>query len=69
MLGLGAHARLLGPEELTAELARRVELLQERHGETPPDAGAPARTGEGARAYADAHRRAPGRGRNGSAVA
>jgi proteasome accessory factor BC len=33
VLGLGAHARLLGPEELTAELGRRVELLRERHSE------------------------------------
>ena len=37
VLGLGAHARLLGPEELTEELGRRVELLQERHGEVPLD--------------------------------
>ena len=33
VLGLGAHARLLGPEELTEELQRRVELLEEHHGE------------------------------------
>ena len=38
MLGLGAHARLLGPEELTEELERRVELLEEHHGEALPDA-------------------------------
>jgi proteasome accessory factor BC len=50
VLGLGAHARLLGPEELTAELGRRVDLLEDLHGETPPDAGAPARTGKEARA-------------------
>ncbi len=31
VLGLGANARLLGPSELTAELARRLELLSERH--------------------------------------
>ena len=37
VLGLGAHARLLGPEELTAELGRRVELLEELHGEAPLD--------------------------------
>jgi proteasome accessory factor C len=36
VLGLGAHARLLGPEELTGELQRRLELLEERHGEAPP---------------------------------
>jgi len=67
VLGLGAHARLLGPEELTAELGRRVDLLEELHGETPPDAGAPARTGKGARA--DTLTRTTGRrgaGRNGS---
>src|SRR5271165_6064287 len=38
VLGLGANARLLGPEELVEELQRRVELLEERHGETPPSA-------------------------------
>ncbi len=31
VLGLGANARLLGPEELTDELGRRLELLSERH--------------------------------------
>ena len=43
VLGLGAHARLLGPEELTDELQRRVELLAEHHDEVLPvgeDAGA-----------------------------
>ena len=37
--GCSAWARtrsLLGPEELTEELERRLELLEERHGETPP---------------------------------
>jgi proteasome accessory factor C len=36
VLGLGAHARLQGPEELSREFERRLELLDERHGETPP---------------------------------
>ncbi len=36
VLGLGVHARLLGPEELSGEYERRLELLEERHGETPP---------------------------------
>jgi proteasome accessory factor C len=36
VLGLGVHARLLGPEELTSEFQRRLELLEERHGEAPP---------------------------------
>jgi proteasome accessory factor BC len=40
VLGLGAHARLLGPEALTEEFERRLELLHERHGETPPGADA-----------------------------
>ncbi len=33
VLGLGVNARLLGPDELTSELARRLELLNERHGD------------------------------------
>jgi proteasome accessory factor C len=36
VLGLGVNARLLGPEELTSEYERRLEQLEERHGETPP---------------------------------
>ncbi len=53
VLGLGAHARLLGPEELTAELGRRVDLLEELHaGEAPPDQepepSPPGRAGKGA---------------------
>jgi proteasome accessory factor C len=38
VMGLGANARLLGPEELTSEFERRLTLLEERHGETPPTA-------------------------------
>jgi predicted DNA-binding transcriptional regulator YafY len=38
VLGLGAHARLLGPEELTEELGHRVESLERHHGEELPDA-------------------------------
>jgi proteasome accessory factor C len=33
VLGLGEHARVLGPSELAAELRRRVELIVERHGQ------------------------------------
>jgi predicted DNA-binding transcriptional regulator YafY len=69
VLGLGAHARLLGPAELTAELGRRVDLLEELHGETPPDASAPARTGAGSAAGAHVATRATARrggGRSGS---
>jgi predicted DNA-binding transcriptional regulator YafY len=36
VLGLGVHARLLGSEELRSECERRLELLEERHGEIPP---------------------------------
>jgi proteasome accessory factor C len=36
VLGLGPHARLLGPPELSEELDRRLELLAERHGDNPP---------------------------------
>ncbi len=36
VLGLGANARLLGPDELVCELQQRLELLEERHGEAPP---------------------------------
>ncbi len=35
VLGLGEHARLLGPPELTDELGRRLELLERRHLESP----------------------------------
>jgi predicted DNA-binding transcriptional regulator YafY len=56
VLGLGANARLLGPEELVGELQRRLELLEERHGETPPSApsgrGAAAAAAAGASAGA-----------------
>jgi proteasome accessory factor BC len=31
VLGLGEHARVLGPPELAAELAHRIELLHDRH--------------------------------------
>jgi proteasome accessory factor BC len=40
VLGLGVNARLLGEDELAGEFQRRLELLQERHGETPPVAPA-----------------------------
>jgi proteasome accessory factor BC len=48
VLGLGANARLLGPESLTRELERRMELLFERHGEGFLDAATgTARTASG----------------------
>jgi predicted DNA-binding transcriptional regulator YafY len=36
VFGLGVHARLLGPDELTSEFQRRLELLEERHGDVSP---------------------------------
>ena len=53
VLGLGVNARLLGPEDLTTELARRLELLDEHHGDSPPQ---PPR----GRAIPRAARRRPG---------
>ncbi len=35
VMGLGENVRLLGPEELTEELQRRLALLAERHAEVP----------------------------------
>jgi proteasome accessory factor BC len=52
VLGLGANARLLGSEELVVELQRRLELLEERHGETPPSAPSERGAGVGAGAGA-----------------
>ncbi len=46
VLGLGEHARLLGPRELTEEFARRVELLEERHAGVAPALGGEAAPGE-----------------------
>jgi proteasome accessory factor BC len=42
VLGLGVHARLAGPPELTREYRRRLKLLADRHGKTAPGAGAKA---------------------------
>jgi predicted DNA-binding transcriptional regulator YafY len=82
VMGLGANARLLGPEELTSEFERRLELLEERHGESPPAAprrrsastpssSAPARTA-GARSRssrrADAQEGENGAGRSEAAI-
>ncbi|HYM55877.1 MAG TPA: WYL domain-containing protein [Solirubrobacteraceae bacterium] len=36
VFGLGVNARLLGPVELRCEYERRLELLEELHGEAPP---------------------------------
>jgi proteasome accessory factor BC len=48
VLSLGPNARLLGPDDLSRELQLRLDLLAERHGETPPiapDPGSRERTG------------------------
>ncbi len=42
LLGLGVHAHLRGPKELTREFERRLALLEERHAETLPGAEAKA---------------------------
>jgi predicted DNA-binding transcriptional regulator YafY len=68
VLGLGAHARLQAPPELVEELRRRLELLQERHGETLPGAEASVAMSAPARAPAAARARA-GRSRRGAAGA
>ena len=39
VLGLGEHARILGPPELAREFAERLELLIERHTGAPPVSG------------------------------
>jgi len=43
VLGLGEHARVLGPPELAEELERRLDLIEERHLEPPPVVPAPPR--------------------------
>jgi predicted DNA-binding transcriptional regulator YafY len=40
VFGLGANARLLGGEELRSEFQRRLEQLEEHHGDVPPSAPA-----------------------------
>jgi proteasome accessory factor C len=64
VLGLGANARLLGPEELVGELQRRLELLEERHGETPPSAPSGRDAGAAAAAGASAGARITGSSRS-----
>jgi proteasome accessory factor BC len=61
VLGLGANARLQGPEELTVEFARRLKLLKERHGRTLPGADAKATPVSGSRSSATARTRSGGR--------
>jgi proteasome accessory factor C len=56
VLGLGAHARLLGPEELTDEFQRRMELLEEHHDEALPGSEEAGVAGAGPRASASARR-------------
>ncbi|HXA53850.1 MAG TPA: WYL domain-containing protein [Solirubrobacteraceae bacterium] len=56
VLGLGEHARLLGPPELVEELGRRLELLERRHAESPlSDSEGDAERPAGARGGAQAH--------------
>jgi predicted DNA-binding transcriptional regulator YafY len=68
VFGLGANARLLGPEELVDEFQRRLELLYERHSGAPPvaprggGATAPAVGGPARGRVAGASRSRPRRG-------
>ncbi len=69
VLGLGEHARLLGPPELAQELARRLELLEHRHEENPlsevnDEIGALSALGDGTQARPAKSRRR----RNGSSA-
>jgi predicted DNA-binding transcriptional regulator YafY len=66
VLGLGTNARLLGPEELVCEMQRRLEMLEERHGDSPPEApaGKPAATSESTQAGAAAGARITGSSRS-----
>jgi predicted DNA-binding transcriptional regulator YafY len=64
VLGLGANARLLGPEQLVGELQRRLELLEERHGETPPSAPSGRDAGAAVAAGASAGARITGSSRS-----
>ncbi|MGI8559656.1 MAG: helix-turn-helix transcriptional regulator [Solirubrobacteraceae bacterium] len=49
VLGLGEHARLLGPPELVGEMRRRVQLIVERHKGEPPGSAGETRTRNGTR--------------------
>ncbi|MCL2769970.1 MAG: WYL domain-containing protein [Solirubrobacterales bacterium] len=57
VLGLGEHARLLGPPELVAEIERRLELLCERHAGAPElDQSDDGREHDGGEEPANGHR-------------
>jgi predicted DNA-binding transcriptional regulator YafY len=70
VLGMGAHARLLSPAALSEELERRLELIAQRHAESPPvlerEASA-TRTRRGAGALAPARGRSARHGSVGEA--
>jgi proteasome accessory factor BC len=68
VFGLGVNARLQGPEELTSELSRRLKLLKERHGRTPPGADSKA-TPPGVNGQGAAPARARGASRKASSDA
>ncbi len=75
VLGLGGNARLLGPEELTGEFDRRLELLDERHREgvmteaasaaRPPSEGPGSAAGSAAGGRSRSERRAEKADENG----
>ena len=67
VFGLGAHARLQGPKELSTEFERRLRLLKERHGKKLPGADAKATPASGASVRTPASTRSRGAGRRASA--
>jgi len=74
VFGLGAHAKLLGPSELSEEFERRLELLGQRHGQELPGGDAKVlpvadgeRAGRRAAAVADEVDEVP-RGRGEAAI-
>jgi proteasome accessory factor C len=72
VLGLGVNASLLGPPELTDELKRRLELLQERHSEAgalPTGRTGTRAAGASRRITAAGERGGPGPGGRGRAAA
>ncbi|MGN6189321.1 MAG: helix-turn-helix transcriptional regulator [Conexibacter sp.] len=66
VLGLGEHARLVGPPELVEELEKRLGLLVERH-EGELELAAPVASG-GDDAAAEAESNGSGRGREAAAI-
>jgi len=67
VLGLGEHARLVGPPELVEELEKRLGLLVERH-EGELELAAPVAGGGAGEAAAETEANGNGRGREAAAI-